>query len=102
MFGDVGKMMKQVNEMKASMKAAQKELQDLILDGHNRDKKIRIKINGEMEIKEIKIDEDLLKVQTEEFEREMLAAVRDSISKAKKAAADKLGKITGGLNLPGM
>jgi len=38
----------------------------------------------------------------ETLEDLIVAAVNEALSKAQKAAADKLGPLTGGLKLPGM
>jgi len=102
MFGDMGKMMQQVKEMKANMKAAQKELQNTTLEGTSKNHDVTFTIDGEMDVKTVSIKQDALKSNVSELEKVVLEAIKDAISKAKKTAADKLGTLTGGLNLPGM
>ncbi|MFH1428203.1 MAG: YbaB/EbfC family nucleoid-associated protein [Candidatus Margulisiibacteriota bacterium] len=102
MLGDIGKMMQQVKEMKAGMKVAQKELQSMQIEGASKNKEVKFIVNGEMDIKEVQISPESMSLKVEDMEKAVLFAIRDAIGKAKKMAADKLGKLTGGMNLPGM
>ena len=102
MFGDMGKMMQQVKEMKENMKIAQQELQATTLEGASKGNEVKVLINGEMEIKEITINPELLSKNVADVEKAVTVAVKDAITKAKDIASSKLGKLTGGLKLPGM
>jgi len=102
MFGDMGKMMQQVKDMKENMKIAQQELQAMTIEGSSKGSEVIVKINGEMEIQNISISPDLLSKNVEDVEKTVTVAVKDAITKAKDIASSKLGKLTGGLKLPGM
>ena len=102
MLGDLNKMMQQVKDMKSQMKVAQKELQGIVLEGSSRGDKVNITINGEMEVQKVTISPELQSGKLEDLESNIMSAMKDAISKAKKTAADKLGKLTGGLNIPGL
>lgn len=103
MLGDIGKMMKQVNEMKSKMKNVEKELSSLILKGASSDSKVEVEMTGKMELKTIKIDPELI---SSNDAKKVEASVYDAVSKALKMAKDtaaaKLGNITGGVKLPGI
>ena len=68
MFGDMGKMMQQVKEMKANMKAAQKELQNTTLEGTSKNHDVTFTIDGEMDVKTVSIKQDALKSNVSELE----------------------------------
>ena len=102
MFGDMGKMMQQVKEMKENMKIAQQELQAMTIEGSSKGSEVIVKINGEMDIQNISISPDLLSKNIADVEKAVTVAVKDAITKAKDVASAKLGKLTGGLKLPGM
>jgi len=102
MFGDMGKMMQQVKDMKENMKIAQQELQAMTIEGSSKGSEVIVKINGEMDIQNISISPDLLSKNIADVEKAVTVAVKDAITKAKDVASSKLGKLTGGLKLPGM
>ncbi|MFC1517281.1 YbaB/EbfC family nucleoid-associated protein [Candidatus Margulisiibacteriota bacterium] len=103
MLGDIGKMMKQVNEMKSKMKDVEKELKNLILKGSSQDNTVEVEMSGKMELKSIKIDPQLITSNdVKKIEKNTFDAVQKSLKMAKDTAADKLGKVTGGAKLPGI
>ena len=66
---------------------------------------VKISIMGTKEVKSIKIDPSVVSNSEEDMEmlEEMLiAAVHEAVSLVEKTTNDEMGKITGGLNLPGM
>ena len=103
MLGDIGKMMKQVNEMKSKMKDVEKELNSLILKGASGDKKVEVEMSGKMELKTIKIDPELVATNDpKKIEKSVFEAVKTALQMAKDTASNKLGKVTGGAKLPGI
>jgi len=64
---------------------------------------IEIIINGQQEIKEIKIEPDVIDAKEKEMLEDLiLAAVNESIRQSKELAAQEIAKLTGGINLPGL
>ena len=66
----------------------------------------KVKINGQLEVLELYIDEECLKEDKEVVEDLIISAVNKGISKAQAAAKEKMSSVTGGmlsgLNLPGL
>jgi len=102
MFGDVGKMMQKVKEMKSQMKDAQEALKQVEVEGFSKDKNITITLSGEMDIKKVSVMPDLLNKEAKAVENDIYAAFKDAINKAKKEASKELGGITNGMKIPGM
>jgi DNA-binding protein YbaB len=64
---------------------------------------VRVVVTGDRKLTRVEISEEAL-AQGDKgvLEDLVLAAVRDGLEKAARLSEEALGKITGGLNLPGM
>lgn len=103
MFGDVGKMMKQVNEMKSKMKDVEKELNSLVIKGSSSDNMVTVEMTGKMDLKTLTISPELIaKNDLKKLEKSVFEAFSKVLKETKDTAASKLGAVTGGLKLPGM
>lgn len=102
MFGNIGEMMKQAQKMQAKMAEVQEKLTALEVEGSAGGGIVKVTADGEGTIKAIKIDSSLLDPQEVEVLEDLLvAAIHDAQTKAKEKAAEEMGKVTGGLKLPG-
>lgn len=102
-MGNMGNMMKQVQKMQADMAKLQEELKERTVEATAGGGAIRVVANGAKEIKEIKINPDVVDpADVEMLEDLMLACVNESLRKAEEMVAKEMGKITGGLNIPGL
>jgi nucleoid-associated protein EbfC len=103
MFGDMGKMMKQVSEMKSKMKDAEKELNALVVKGASADNKVEVEVSGKMDLKSLKIDPELIATNdVKKIEKSVFEAVDSAIKVSRDTAASKLGAVTGGMKIPGL
>jgi nucleoid-associated protein EbfC len=94
-------MMKQVQKMQADMAAAQESLKDDILEAQSGGGMVKVTVTGELELKSITIDPAAVDPDDVELLQDMvLAAVNGGLTAAQTHAANKLGAITEGLNLP--
>jgi len=101
MFGDMGKMMKQVAEMKSKMGEIDKELKSMILTGASRDKSVEVDITGKMELKRVNINDKIVG-DKKALEKNCFEAVQDALKQATETAAKKLSAVTGGMKIPGI
>ncbi|MBI2707207.1 MAG: YbaB/EbfC family nucleoid-associated protein [Proteobacteria bacterium] len=102
MFGNMGEMMKKVQKMQAQMEESQKKLESIDVEGGSGGGLIKITANGKGTIKGVKIDPTLLDPQEVEVLEDLLvAALLDTQTKVEEKAAEEMGKVTGGLKLPG-
>jgi nucleoid-associated protein EbfC len=111
---NLNKMMKQVQEMQAEMMKAQEQLKHELVEASAGGGMVTVKITGDLELQEIKIDPDALggsggeRIEAEDLEllQDMvLAAVNEAIRSAQELATRRLGGLTGGLGelgLPGL
>jgi len=104
--GNMAKMLKQAQEMQKQMESIQSELSDIIVDSESGGGMVKVKINGQLEILELRIDDESLKEDKEVIEDLIISAVNKGVSKAQAAAKEKMNSVTGGMlsgmNLPGL
>jgi DNA-binding YbaB/EbfC family protein len=101
---NLNKMMKQVQQMQEEMLKAQEQLKDEIVEASAGGGMVRVKITGDLELKEIKIDpealggEEGLSADDVDLLQDMvLAAVNEALRSAQELANRKLGGLAGGL-----
>ncbi len=99
---DLGQMMKQVQQMQAEMAKAQEELKHEIVDASAGGGMVKVKMTGDLNLTEVKIDPEAIDPEDPEVLAEMvMAAVNEAIRAAQERATDRMGGITGGLGGPG-
>jgi DNA-binding YbaB/EbfC family protein len=100
-FGNMGEMMKMAKEMQGQLKKVKDELSREVFEGSAQG--IVVKVSGDMEIKEIKIDPKVVDPNNvSNLEKQVQEATKKAFKAAKDAAAKKMKGVTGGLGLPGM
>ena len=63
--GNMSKMLKQAQEMQKKMETVQEQLSDIIVNSESGGGMVKVKINGHLEILELKLDDDSLKEDKE-------------------------------------
>jgi DNA-binding YbaB/EbfC family protein len=103
---NLNKMLKQVQQMQADMMKAQEQLKDEVVEASAGGGMVTVKISGDLELREIKIDPEAVDPEDVELLQDMvLAAVNEAIRSAQELANRKLGGLSGGLGdlgLPGL
>jgi DNA-binding YbaB/EbfC family protein len=91
-------MLRQVQQMQADMEKAQEELKHETVEASAGGGMVTVKVSGELEILELKIDPDAVDPEDVELLQDMVqAAVNEAVRSAQELAASKLGAVTGGL-----
>jgi len=102
-FGELGSLLKQAQKMQRDLDKAREELAKVSVEGNAGAGAVRVVVTGDRQVTKVEIaPETLTQCDRELLEDLILAAVRDGIDKAAKLSEETLGKITGGLNLPGL
>ena len=100
---DVNALMKQAQQMQADMLAAQEKLKDEVVEASAGGGMVKVKMGGDLTLREIVIDPEAVDPEEVEMLAEMVqAAVNEGLRAAQELANSKMGGITGGLGLPGM
>ncbi len=102
-FGELGSLLKQAQQMQRELDKAREELAGVTVEGSSGAGAVRVVVTGDKQIKKVEISEETMKHSDRAMLEDLvLAAVRDGLEKAGKLSDETLGKITGGLNLPGL
>ncbi len=100
---NIQKLMKQAQQMQAGLAAKQQELAAREIEVSVGGDKVKVRANCAGDILAIKIDPTVIDPTDAEFLEELvLKGVQDAISQGKAQAAAEMGKLTGGLGIPGM
>ncbi len=102
-FGNMNKMMKQVQQMQAKMAKLQSELEEKTVEATAGGGAVRIVANGKNEIVEIEIKPEVLDPEDDEMVQDLImAACNEALRNAQKMVSEEMSKLTGGLNIPGL
>jgi nucleoid-associated protein EbfC len=101
---DVNALMKQAQKMQDEMLQAQESLKDEVVEASAGGGMVKVKMGGDLTLREIVIDPEAVDPEDAEMLAEMVqAAVNEGLRAAQQLAESKMGGITGGLGgLPGM
>jgi DNA-binding YbaB/EbfC family protein len=100
MKGGLGNLMKQAQEMQASMQRAQEELANIEVTGESGGGLVKVAMTGRHEVRRIHIDDSLVGDDKDMLEDLIAAAVNDAVHKIEAATKDHMSGLTAGLNLP--
>lgn len=90
-------------KMVMKMRKIQKELQKEIIEVEAGDGAVKIEINGEMKIKKVHIDPDMVDIDDiGQLERWVEEATKTAISQSQKLAAEKMQPMMGALGNLGL
>lgn len=101
--GNINNLMKQAQKLQKEMAQAQQELEEKEFEASVGGGAVLVKVNGKKEVLSIKIKEEVVDPDdVEMLEDLVLSAVNEALRKADENTANKMGKLTGGMNMPGL
>jgi len=100
---DMGKLMKQAQQMQSKMMRVQEELEAKTVEATSGGGMVTAVVNGKHELISLKIEKDVVDPADIEMLQDLVvAAVNEGVRKAQEMAQEEMSKITGGLNIPGL
>ncbi|NBI06309.1 YbaB/EbfC family nucleoid-associated protein [Senegalia massiliensis] len=102
-MGNMGGMMKQVQQMQKKMQKMQAELEEKEVEASAGGGAVTVRVNGKKEVLEVNLDEDVVDPDDIEMLQDLIiAATNEAIRKAEEMVSSEMGKLTGGMNIPGL
>ncbi|MBN1402440.1 MAG: YbaB/EbfC family nucleoid-associated protein [Anaerolineae bacterium] len=96
-------MMKQIEQLQSQMEQAQASLEEQVITASVGGGVVTIEMTGAQELRSIKIKPEVLDPDDVEILEDLLmAAFKEAMQKAQQLAADKMGPLAGGLDIPGL
>jgi DNA-binding YbaB/EbfC family protein len=102
-IGGMGNLLKQAQEMQARMAKIQEELAQKTVEGSAGGGMVQVTVNGQFNLVAVKIEPSVINTSEKEMLEDLiLAAVNDGMRKARDLVSTEMGKLTGGLKIPGL
>ena len=96
----LNQMMRQVQKMQADMAAAQDELATALVEGSAGGGKVTAVVTGAGDVQAVRISSDVVDPDdVEMLEDLVVAAVGEAMRRAQELQAERMGSVTGGLDL---
>jgi len=98
-----GDLMKQARAMQKQLEIVQEELKNMVFEASSGGGVVKVKVNGDQELLEVKINKVMLDTNDIEMLEDMvMVAINDALTKSKNEYKNKMGSLTGGMNIPGL
>lgn len=102
-MANMGKLMKQAQQMQTKMATLQKELEAREFEGSAGGGMVVAKVNGKQELVDIKINPECVDPSDVEVLEDMIkAALNQALTDSSETVSNAMSKITGGMNIPGL
>ena len=102
-MGNIQQLMQQAQRMQQQMAQKQAELAEKTVTAQSGGGMVTATVNGAHELLELSIDPDVIDPEDKEMLEEMVvAAVNQAMQQAEEMAQQELGKLAGGMNIPGL
>ena len=99
----MGNMMKQAQQLQSKMLKMQEELAGRTVETSAGGGMVKVVANGRQQVVSIAIDREVVDPEDIDMLQDLvLAAVNDALAKSQEMASAEMGKLTGGLNIPGL
>lgn len=100
---DMKKMMKQAQKMQLELARAQEEIKTFEFEATAGGGMVKVVAGGDMTIKSIEIAPEAVDPEDVEMLQDMvLAAVNEALRGIGEESSQRLGAVTGGMNIPGL
>ena len=100
---NMGQLMKQAQQFQAKMAKMQEEVGNRTVEASAGGGMVSVVANGRQEIISVHIDKEVIDPDDAEMLQDLImAAVNDALSRARDMMNEEMGKLTKGLNIPGM
>ncbi len=98
-----GNMMQRIQKMQEEMQKTQSAVEESEFTASAGGRAIEVTVNGKHEIKAIKMQPEIVDPEDiDMLEDLLLASLNEAMRKADEKMESEMGKLTGGLNIPGM
>ncbi len=103
MAKNMKQMMKQMKKMQSQVARMQEEMAERTVEATAGGGMVTVVVNGNQEVVSLKIDPEAVSPDDiEMLEDLVIAAVNEGFRKLQQMMAEEMGKLTGGLGIPGL
>jgi len=100
-FGNMGKMMQQIQKMQKDLERMQEEVDSKTVEAQAGGGVVRVVCNGALEVVDVSIDPQAVDPDDVEMLEDLITAgVNEGMRAAREMVSEEMRKVTGGMNLP--
>jgi DNA-binding YbaB/EbfC family protein len=100
---DMSEIMRQAQQMRQKMSQVQNELAGRTVSASVGGGMVSVTVNGRNELLSIRIDREVIKPEEQGMLEDLVvSAVNEGLRKSQEMARKEMGKLTGGINIPGL
>lgn len=101
--GNMNNLVKQAQKLQKQMEDLKGELETKSVEAASGGGAVLAVVNGKKQLLDIKIKPEVIDPDDAEMLQDLImAAVNEALNKAEAMMAEEMGKITGGMNIPGL
>ncbi len=103
-LGDMGNLLKQAQEMQRQVDKVRSGLRTRVVTGSSSAGDVRVDMTADRhEVKSVHVSPDFLSTtNAEELAERIRSAVADALRRAEDVEREEVGRVTGGMQLPGL
>ena len=98
---DFTKILDKAKELEAKMKESQEKIKEIRAEGVSGSNSVKIILDGEGEMQNIKLSDDIMKEDKTIIEDLIVAAHNNAKAQLKSKTAEEISKTAGGFGIPG-
>lgn len=103
MKGGLGNIVRQAQKMQAQMQKIQEEMANKTVEASSGGGMVKAVVNGKQELLSVKIEPEVVNPSDVEMLQDLIvAAVNEGIKRSQAMMSEEMGKVTGGLGVPGL
>jgi DNA-binding YbaB/EbfC family protein len=100
---DISSLMKQAQDFQQKMGQIQEELAKKTVTSEVGGGMVKVTVNGKQELLAIQIEKEVINPDDADMLQDLIAAaVNDAMRKAREMIQAEMGRLTGGINIPGL
>ena len=103
-LGDMGNLLKQAQEMQRQVDRVKGELRAATVEGQAGGGAVRVELTSDRsEVRAVRVSPEALRaIDPGQLEELLVGALQDALRRAIEAEREALGRVTGGMQLPGL
>tara|TARA_Y100000768_G_C23519152_1_gene469537 strand:+ start:101 stop:418 length:318 start_codon:yes stop_codon:yes gene_type:complete len=98
---DFSKILDKAKELETKMKESQEKIKNIKVEGVSGTNSVKVTLDGEGEMQQIEISEEILKEEKTIIEDLIVAAHNNAKAQLKTKTAEEISKTAGGFGIPG-
>jgi hypothetical protein len=96
-------ILRQAQQLQAKLAKAQEELGSMTVEATSGGGAVKVVLDGHQKVHSVEISPEAIEAGDVDLLQDLVAAaVNEAITKSQELASKHLGKLTGGLNMPGL